>query len=279
VENQVDEVGMLRAFDTLHTYFEMAFHSSKLAAQPHHMEWPHPKDEVHYRGWESCRRCEQTYGQALHGQEYDHLHQKVSSLQHQLHPGFVTRANVYAKVFRVEHNKSYSLSLPDFEGVAEFGNTSSCGIEKVVCFWSNTDMLRHIQYQWGKTVEMAHTQVWTVEFLFAKKHKQKCPAFLRFRVKPYILFAGFAATKFFRKRSVTKGNECMLSNINPQLTEVVFRSVFIFLVSHQFLHSAGRGLHMIDNQLIQIGVHVRGVNNKLTPHILTSGISIAFSDI
>lgn len=61
--------------------------------------------------------------------------------------------------------------------------------------------------------------------------------------------------------------------------EVVFCSVFVFLVSHQFLHSAGRGLYMIDNQFIQIGVHVRGIDNKLTPHILTSGISIAFSDI
>jgi hypothetical protein len=38
-------------------------------------------------------------------------------------------------------------------------------------------------------------------FLFAKKQRLKCPGRLRLSVNPYMLFAGFAATKFFKKRS------------------------------------------------------------------------------
>lgn len=68
-------------------------------------------------------------------------------------------------------------------------------------------------------------------------------------------------------------------DINAELTEVVLCAVFVFFVSHQFLHSAGRSLNVIYNELIQISVHVCGVNDKLVSHILASGISIAFGDI
>jgi hypothetical protein len=45
------------------------------------------------------------------------------------------------------------------------------------------------------------THVCTVEFLLARKQRLKCPALFRLRLKPYMLFAGFAATKFFKNRS------------------------------------------------------------------------------
>lgn len=93
-EIQVHAGGTLTASDILHKYFGR---KSMLVVLHHRTECPHHPDEVHRTGWESCRHCEQTCGQVLHGQEYDHLRQKASSLRHQPHQDFVTRADVYTE--------------------------------------------------------------------------------------------------------------------------------------------------------------------------------------
>jgi hypothetical protein len=50
-------------------------------------------------------------------------------------------------------------------------------------------------------------------------------------------------------------------------------------MSHQFLDPTSHGLHMVDDQLVQIRVTVFGVNNELIADRLTSGIGIRLSDI
>jgi hypothetical protein len=142
-ESQADVVDMLMAFDIPHKCFGKGAHSLKLVEHHHHTEWPHPKDEVQYTGWEFCQYCAQTCDQVLRDQEYDRLHRRASFRRRRLRQGFATRANVCVDVFSIK-NKSHFAYLPDFEGIAEFGDTSSCGIEKVICFWSHTDMLQQI---------------------------------------------------------------------------------------------------------------------------------------
>lgn len=45
------------------------------------------------------------------------------------------------------------------------------------------------------------TQVWIDDPFFGRKERWKWPGFLLFRVKPYILFVGFAATKLVKNLS------------------------------------------------------------------------------
>lgn len=62
------------------------------------------------------------------------------------------------------------------------------------------------------------------------------------------------------------------------LTEIILSSVLELFVRHKFFDPAGHCLYMINDELIQVGVHMGRVNYKLTSN-LASRIDIQFCDV
>jgi hypothetical protein len=76
-----------------------------------------------------------------------------------------------------------------------------------------------------------------LEFLLARKHKLKWPGRFLLSVKPYILLAGLAARKFFRKRSKKAGDYELCNVEYLKHTEFILGTLFKLLMSHEFLNS------------------------------------------
>jgi len=71
-------------------------------------------------------------------------------------------------------------------------------------------------------------------------------------VKPYILFEGFAATKFLRKRSTWRISPFYRALKVSEPTKLIFRTRLELFVRRELFDAAGEGLHVVDNQLIEI---------------------------
>lgn len=92
----------------------------------------------------SGQHYELTYALVLHALGYDHPPQTVSCLQHLHLQHFVIHANVCARdnVIQCSQLGTKLSGLPDFESITQFWHTGCSSIEEIVCFWSNSNMLK-----------------------------------------------------------------------------------------------------------------------------------------